>query len=325
MSMNNTGVAQALPAGCAVHSIHEFVFCVPDLADARHFYSSFGLEVRDEDMGLGLYTASRPDRWALVLQGGRKRLLWLTLGIYQRDVPSFAHHFAVNGIERIAPPPGGDPNGIWIRTPDGLPVCLLVAAKTSPTFKAPRSFAPQTSAAGRAPHRNALQQVRPRHLSHILLFTADVNVSVDFFSAVFGLKLSDRSADIVAFLHTPHGSDHHLIAFAKSTGPGLHHSSWDVGSFDDIGIGSQQMAQAGYRHGWGIGRHVLGSNYFRYVRDPWGSYAEYSFDIDHIPAGASWPAADYPPQDALYAWGPDLPAEFIDNHELDALAGTLPR
>ena len=40
-----------------------------------------------------------------------------------------------------------------------------------------------------------------------------------------------------------------------------------------------------------MGRHVLGSNYFYYVRDPWGSYAEYSHDIDFVPAGSIWPAA----------------------------------
>jgi hypothetical protein len=69
-------------------------------------------------------------------------------------------------------------------------------------------------------------------------------------------------------MHGPHGSDHHLMALAASDGAGLHHASWDVGSFDDIGLGSQQMSQAGYSKGWGLGRHVLGSNYFRYVRDP---------------------------------------------------------
>lgn len=301
---------------CAVHSVNEFVFSVPDLEQARHFYTSFGLDVHDEDGGLGLYTASRPDRWAHIVPGERKRLLWLTLGIYQHDVAAFERQLAAHGIARVGAPPGAPGAGIWVLTPDGLPVCLLVADKTSPSVKSPRSFAPETSASGRAPRRSQISRVRPRHLSHILLFSRDVDQSVAFFSTVFGLKLSDRSADIVAFLHSPHGSDHHLIAFAKSAGSGLHHSSWDVGSFDEVGLGSQQMAAAGYRHGWGIGRHVLGSNYFRYVRDPWGSYAEYSFDIDHIPAGAAWPAADYPPEDALYAWGPDLPAEFIDNHEI---------
>lgn len=112
-------------------------------------------------------------------------------------------------------------------------------------------------------------------------------------------------------MHTPHGSDHHLIAPGKSTGLGLHHSSWCVPSIDAVGIGAQQMAQAGYAQGWGIGRHVLGSNYFRYVRDPWGSYAE---DMDFVDPGTGWPSADHPAEDSLYVWGPDLPKDFIANH-----------
>ena len=84
-------------------------------------------------------------------------------------------------------------------------------------------------------------------------------------------------------MHGIHGSDHHMIAFVKSDGPGLHHLSWDVGSINDIGVGASHMAEKGFAYGWGLGRHVLGSNYFHYVRDPWGSYAEYSCDIDYIP------------------------------------------
>ena len=80
---------------------------------------------------------------------------------------------------------------------------------------------------------------------------------------------------MIAFMHAVHGSDHHVIAFVKSDGPGLHHLSWDVGSINDIGLGAMQMADRGFSAGWGLGRHVLGSNYFHYVRDPWGSYAEY--------------------------------------------------
>jgi len=69
---------------------------------------------------------------------------------------------------------------------------------------------------------------------------------------------------------------------------------------------------------------VLGSNYFRYVRDPWGSYAEYSFDIDFIPSGYDWPSADYPPEDSLYVWGPDVPEDFVRNYEVgDEVADTV--
>ena len=116
-------------------------------------------------------------------------------------------------------------------------------------------------------------------------------------------------------MHGAHGSDHHLIALAKSHAPGLHHSSWEVGSLDDVGSGAEQMRAAGFDRGWGLGRHVLGSNYFHYVRDPWGSFAEYSFDIDFVPHTLDWPAANHPPHDSLYVWGPSVPEDFIVNHE----------
>ena len=76
-----------------------------------------------------------------------------------------------------------------------------------------------------------------------------------------------------------------------------------------------QMATQGYVAGWGLGRHVLGSNYFHYVRDPWGSYCEYSCDMDYIPANFPWTAADHEAQDAFYVWGPAPPEDWTFNHE----------
>lgn len=75
------------------------------------------------------------------------------------------------------------------------------------------------------------------------------------------------------------------------------------------------MRNAGYTKGWGTGRHVLGSNYFHYVQDPWGSFAEYSFDIDYVPAGTVWQDGNFPPEDSLYLWGPSVPEDFIFNTE----------
>lgn len=296
----NAIAKSTVPQATAVHSINEFVFSVPDLNEAAEFYTGFGLDVRREGESLALYTVGHSQRWARIVQGAAKRLLWLSFGIYEGDLALWARKLEEQGVATCVPPAGASADGIWFRSLDGLPLQLVVASKCSPSVKSPRVFAEEVSNVGRAPRRSQVRQVRPRHLSHILVFTRDVSASLDFFARVLGLRLSDRSGDIVAFMHSPHGSDHHLLAFAKSDGYGLHHSSWDVASFDDVALGSQQMAAAGFERGWGMGRHVLGSNYFRYVRDPWGSYAEYSFDIDFIPGGADWPAADYPPEDSLY-------------------------
>jgi catechol 2,3-dioxygenase-like lactoylglutathione lyase family enzyme len=300
----------------AIHSVDEFVLSVPDLAQARHFYSSFGLDVHDEDGTLGLYTHGHEHRWGRVIAGRTKRLLWLAFGVHAEDMSRFKQHLREREVECIAAPAQADASGLWLRGPDGVPLQIRVATKCSPSQPAPREPMVHCRNAGRAPGRTRVTPVRPLYLSHLLLFTADVDAALRFYEDVLGLRVSDRSGSVIAFLHSPHGSDHHLIALAKSHGPGLHHSSWCVPSIDAVGLGMQQMSQAGYPDGWGVGRHVLGSNYFRYVRDPWGSYAEYSCDIDYVEAGAQWPAADHPPEDALYVWGPDVPEGFVVNCEL---------
>ncbi|NML43892.1 metapyrocatechase [Ramlibacter sp. G-1-2-2] len=299
-----------------VHSVNRFVFSVPDLEAARRFYTAFGLEVRQVGERLDLYTAGHPHCWGSVhASGAPKHLEYVSYGVYAEDLPALRERIERHGLG-CEPHPLSDGSGLWLRNPDGTPLQLVVAPKVSPSAKSrPSPRASVAAGQGAAPARSQVQPVRPRALSHVLFFTPDVERMLRFSTDILGLRLSDRSQDLIAFLHGAHGSDHHLVAFAKSHAPGLHHSSWDVGSLDDVGSGAEQMRTAGFDRGWGLGRHVLGSNYFQYVRDPWGSYAEYSFDIDFVPHDLEWPAADHPPHDSLYVWGPAVPEDFITNHE----------
>ncbi len=299
--MENNSAQAAVPRAnvTSIHSVETFVFTVPDLEEAWRFYTTFGLDVRDEGDHIELYSYGNANRWASIYSApGVKKLQYVQLGIFEKDLDTFR--------KRIA---------------DGTTVQLKVARKVSPDTKAIPTPPPgQLPGKGAAPARSKVQQVRPRRLSHILLFSPDVPEQLRFYTEVLGMRLSDRSGDGIAFMHSPHGSDHHLIALAKSHGPGLHHSSWDVGSVNEVGNGAEQMRDKGYTQGWGVGRHVLGSNYFYYVRDPWGSYAEYSFDIDHIPADIDWQSGDHPPEDSFYMWGPAVPEEFVTNHEAPPVA-----
>ena len=166
---------------------------------------------------------------------------------------------------------------------------IKVAPKVSPDRKSESHWTSAPPGSAGAATRQKSPPVQPRRLSHVLLFTADVDASIEFYERTLGLRLSDRACDLVAFMHGIHGSDHHLLAIVKSSAPGFHHCSWDVGSINDIGLGAMRMADKGWTKGWGLGRHVLGSNYFHYVRDPWGSFSEYSCDIDYIPKEERWP------------------------------------
>lgn len=294
-----------------VHSIDHFAVQVPDLAVARAFYEAFGLEAKDEADGLALYARGNAHQWARFTQGPVKQLSYLSFGVYAEDLAALTSNLDGNRIKRIE----GAGEGLWIEGFDGLPINIRVAEKCSPDGKT--KFETVSTGAGQsgAIFNSAAPKVHPRALSHFAIYTTDVIAATAWYEVNLGLRLSDGSGPVVAFLHGPHGSDHHLLALVGSTHRGMHHSSWDVGSFQEVGLGSAQMFRAGYKDGWGVGRHVLGGNYFYYARDPWGSYAEFSADIDYIPADCEWPSAQHAPEDSFYLWGPDVPPELVANLE----------
>jgi catechol 2,3-dioxygenase-like lactoylglutathione lyase family enzyme len=306
----------------AIHSASRFAFSVPDLSVAERYFSAFGLRVERSGDRLRLYTFFSPHCWGEVFQGGtRKKFMFLTLGAYAEDMEALQRKVLQCGHALADPHPiADDKSGFWVRDPDGNLLQITVTEKVTPNEKTPAlgpiyKLNPIHVPIG--PMRGELPQIRPLRLSHILMFTTDVARSIDFYGDALGLRLSDKSADVIAFMHGAHASDHHLLAFAKSNGPGLHHTSWAVDCLDHVGLGMEQMVAAGHTRGWGLGRHVIGSNYFYYVQDPWGSFTEYSFDIDFVGHETDWPAQDYPPENSLYLWGPSVPEDFITNHEVD--------
>lgn len=298
-----------------VHSIDHFALNVPSLAEADHFYRNFGLTVNGSADELEL-RAQDGHRWARVLPAAGKSLAYLSFNCYAADLAQIERQARAAGASfevDMQALRGAAKEGIWFYDVDGNLLQVKPGVKTSPDAKSPLLQQQAAANARGSVTRAEAPVIHPRRLSHVLLFSPDVPRIVDFYHRALGLRLSDRSIDVIAFTHGPHGSDHHLVAFAKSHAKGWHHVAWDVARIDDVGIGAAQMAKAGYKDGWGTGRHVLGSNYFHYVRDPWGSFSEYSADIDYVAAGAEWPAGDFLPEDSLYLWGPDVPEYFIRN------------
>ena len=303
-----------------VHSLDHFSITVPKMSVAEAFYAAFGLELKSKGNQLGLAAFGDPHYWGVLTEGPAKKLKYVSFGAYEEDLEPLRRRVEGQGIRLLDPPPGFDSNGFWFCDPDNILIEVKPAQKTSPNEK--MSFDMRSVPAGvrGAPYRRLAEPVRPRRMAHILLFSTDVRRAIEFYGRTLGLRLSDRSGDGIAFLHGIHGSDHHMIALAKSTAPGFHHVSWDLPNVNLVGLGAMQMADKGFSAGWGLGRHVLGSNYFHYVRDPWGSYCEYSSDIDYIPVNCDWDAGDHPPEDSLYIWGADVPRDFVVNYEADVPA-----
>jgi catechol 2,3-dioxygenase-like lactoylglutathione lyase family enzyme len=276
----------------AVQSLLSYALTVPDIAAGRRFYALFGLAPEERGNALAFRCEGRAQDQVLLVGGAKKRLNHLRFGSDEAGLAAIRARMTAHAVAEVDAPSNQFGGGLWLEDPDGHPVNVR---------------------AGRGcPPRGA---VRPVRLGHVLLQTPDPTRMCRFYTEVVGLKLTDSVPGLIAFMHLPQGGDHHVVAVLKSDRPGFHHASFEVDSPDEIGLGAQTVLEAGYRNGWGFGRHVLGSNFFHYLRDPWMSMAEYFCDIDQIPGDGSWRAEEHPAEDALYRWGPKVPDDFDRNYE----------
>ena len=300
-----------------IRNLQHIALTVPDATVGRKFYIDFGMDAREENGRIVMRCHGRDQDQVVLVEGSKKRMHHATFGTDAGDLEGLKQRLERNGTQLVDPPKETPGDGIWFHDPDGLLVNVR-PAESAPCRAAPEWKINNPGHLNRAgvpghPKRDIL--VRPTRLGHALRFTPQLDRMVDFYTRRVGLKLSDRAQDIVAFMHGHGGSDHHIFGFIKSDKPGFHHASFEVANVDEIGIGACRMLDKGYVDGWGFGRHVIGSNFFHYIRDPWNSMAEYFCDIDYIPADMDWQPTNYPAEDSLYVWGPKPPESFGMNFE----------
>lgn len=303
-----------------IRTLQHVALQVPDLKAGHAFYTAMGLESHVENGSVVLRCAGRDQDQVRLIHGPRKAIAWVSWGTRQGDLPGLMEHLARHGVHPADRPDHAPEGGIWLTDPDGIRLNIRVAEAAEQTRPAVEINNPGTHyhrvARRGAPNRDI--DARPRKLGHLLKFTTDVNRDVEFYTRVLGMKLSDRiGSDTVAFLRCGGDSDHHTLALAKSEAPGLHHLSWEMGNLDQLQLCAERMLARGYQDGWGVGRHIYGSNYFHYIRDPWMGLNELFWDIDFIPEASPWDVetAEEGP-DSLYQWATvPPPADFLTNYE----------
>ena len=314
-----------------IQSLQSLTLYVPDLQVGADFYSCMGLIACHEHQAYVFRCEGRDQDQLRLIQGPKKEIAWITWGTtamgYQQIVENLKaqkivfHHSHADLItdSHFEEKPQ---ESLWLHDPDGTLLHIVVADSAEQTRAAVRLNHP-----GEAFHRIGSRGApdrkvdsRPRKLGHILKFSTDVNQLVEFYTSILGFKLSDRIGDKeVAFMRCSGDSDHHTLALSKS--PGLHHCSWEMGNLDQIQLCAQRLIDAGYKDSWGVGRHIYGSNYFHYVRDPWGSLCEFFWDIDFIAEHSDWKvevasASGESLHENLFQWAATPPpADFLKNFE----------
>lgn len=308
----------------AVTGAVSFTLQVPDVEVGAAFYKDAGLEVTT---GQQIARCMCPGRStdAVILIGGAKKKRLDHITLRAEGLEAIARAVPSAGGRVLETPDGYEPGGIWIADPHGMRIHLIETGNEEVLAEEPPFLINGPGRIVRT-HRSAVlplasyQSARPRRLGHILLFSPDVPASVRFVTDALGMGLADHAEDVIAFCCARKDSDHHVVAFAKSPGVGFHHASFQVGDPDEVGRGGRALVNKAQKGDWGFGRHTIGSNFFHYIQDPWGSWFEYYSDMDHIDDYDLWTPTNYAMEDSLANWGPKVPADFVHNYEVDEKA-----
>jgi catechol-2,3-dioxygenase len=287
---------------------------VPSLDTGANFYTAFGLETWERRKAVVVRCSGRKQDQTVLMEGPVKRLHHVAFAVEPGSLPEWQRQLEHLGL-KLLDGPAAMPGGLWLRDHEGNLINLRDEAiahwrEFGTTRAQETNFGDHIRRVDQARWLNADENPRPQRLGHMLIFSTDLDASEAFYTRTLGLRLSDRIRHIATFMNTGPG-DHHVFGFVPGTHPGLHHSSWMVADIDQIAMGAHHMAAAGYTKGWGLGRHTLGSNLFHYIQDPWGSWIEYSSDMDCITD--NWKAHDWDCPPAV--WSPEMPADFTTNQE----------
>ena len=158
-------------------------------------------------------------------------------------------------------------------------------------------------------------------VGHLVLAVSDFEVSAQWYMRHLGVIPTDvqcvaDGTPALAFCRLDRGpkpADHHTVVILQHVAPALMHTAYETLDIDTIGQGAQYLKLKGWRHFWGIGRHVLGSQIFDYWLDPYGDELEHYADGDVFTAdyptqyslldrGGLWAGADAPPMATPGIW-----------------------
>lgn len=295
-------------------------FTAPDLDAAETFLTDFGME-RSARTDTALYMRGVDgDHHVHVTELGDPGFIGVAFEAQSaEDLEKLAAAEGVT-VEPTGEPGGGskvtltDPNGFRIETVYGIdrlaPLEIDAPAPINDAHAKPRLGSEKRIRADRS---------HVKRCGHVVVNVTDFRESDDWYKRRFGflssdeIYLGDESLVVAAFMRCDLGPqtyvDHHTFLCVGSGTPGFNHAAWEVCDLDDLMRGHDRLVGKDYKHAWGIGRHILGSQIFDYWRDPWGRVHEHWIDGDLFTSDKA--AGLHPAESALASqWGPQAPPDF---------------
>jgi catechol-2,3-dioxygenase len=151
-----------------------------------------------------------------------------------------------------------------------------------------------------------------RRLNHAVLYVRDVARSVEFYTVVLGFRVVHRRHNAAFLRAAESDNDHDLGLFqvrgtpTRSTGAGLYHLAWSVGTLPELADFAERLAAAGAL----VGSSDHGVSKSLYGKDPDGLDFEISWFVprdrvtDEMSANPTIARLDIDAE--IIRWGADL-------------------
>jgi len=296
------------------------IFERPDLVVAERFLTDFGLRpVSCLDDTLLMRAAGDTPFCYVVRKARKARFVGFGLRVNSHeDLTALARLPGASVIEQMSWPGGG--NRVRLSDPSGFQVDAVFGQAPADTLphRAAMSFnssdaVVRVDATQRPPH-TAPEIIR---LGHVVLELANYQETCAWYTQHFGFIPSDvqvlpDGSPAVAFMRLDRGdipADHHTLALAQGFAPAYSHSAFELVDADAVGMGQRLLRERGWKHAWGMGRHILGSQIFDYWQDPWEAKHEHYCDGDLFTASVPLGIHEVS-REAMAQWGVVMPRSF---------------
>lgn len=144
--------------------------------------------------------------------------------------------------------------------------------------------------------------VGPQRLGHVVLWTPQRSQQEAFYGAL-GFRVTDRTHVGMSFMRC--NRDHHTLALvdSKNNRTGAQHTSFDVGTIDNVMREYGRLRELGQGCIWGVGRHGPGNNIFSYYTDPSGNVLEFYGEMEEYDDAAAVEPVFWGPEHKGDIWG----------------------
>lgn len=292
----------------------------PDLDKAAAFLSDFGLieMLRTPETAYFRGTAAAPFCYEVRL-AEKAAFVGFALEVASRDdLLALSALPGASAVQPLNKPGGGE--YVQLRDPSGFVVEAVHGQWAEVAL--PHRSALALNTVDEMPRINGTQRPPVNvpeviKLGHVVLELADFQATCGWYTRHFGFIPSDvqvlpDGSPAVVFMRLDLGdtpADHHTLALAQGFAAQYSHSAFELVDQDAVGMGQRVLRERGYRHAWGMGRHILGSQIFDYWQDPWRAKHEHYCDGDvftaDVPMGVHPVSAG-----AMAQWGQPMPASF---------------